>query len=543
MANNHEDPPWLRPAPILVVSRDTDEMNNPKISISSVPAAIPKPNALSRSLPATARSPGTAPQAALLPSPNIPAPGLPSPRVAEEAEYVGWRPQQITAQQVTQSPPLSPLDLAMYPGARAPPRADPMEARKAVAGLKPLRILSTRRPGGPASAGPSRRPSVEVMGSNYNSFSGLVGFFSAAKRASVATVSGPPSASSRASTQSISVAHTPIPVSPLPPPRTPPLVPKPSLAPELLEQMEPELRAHLEALATQATAGSGPPSSSRPVSALHRPKIIPTNLVEDEEIVLEIRDLNTGEVIKIRDLDAVPLNGGANRESQFTSQRSPSISDFMVVRDLDTQPRTPPPIQPQQRNRMPKPRPLTPQSSSPIESHSPTLLTVSDPYQPRLRSPVTPLTEAVYVNRSLELSLSSLEDALSVARKFHHSRTPSSASASASTSTTRRDELPQIHTIQTPKTARSTRSLTSSMFSSRMIGTPLTTPPESPPHLPQTSKEVLLPCMVCSRPMQNMTSTRCGHVFCRGCVEGRSRCPVCRVSVEDSDLRAIYLYV
>ncbi|KAH7339630.1 hypothetical protein B0J17DRAFT_656038 [Rhizoctonia solani] len=532
MADNHEDPPWLRPAPMLVVSRDTD----PQISISSAPT-LPKPKTSPTSLPTTTRSSDMVSRSSLLPSPNISAPE-PSKTADEEDEYVGWRPQQITVQQVTRSPPLSPLDLAMYPGARAPPTTDPAEARRAVAGLKPLRILSSRRPGGPASAGPSRRPSLEIMGSNSNTFSGFMGFFSAAKRASVAAVvSGPPSASSRASTQSIPVAHTPIPVSPLPPPRTPPLVPKPSLAPELLNQMEPELKAHLDALAAQSTADPSS-SSSRPVSAPHPPQTIPA---EDDEVVLEIRDLNTGEIIKIRDLDAVSLNGGVNRESQSTSQRSPSISDFMVVRDLDAQPRTAPLPRSQQRNKALELGPLTPpRSSSPIESNSPTLLTISDPHQPQ-RSPVTPLTEAVYVNRSLELSLSSLEDALYVARKSHHSR--SLSSVSTSTSVSRRDELSRIRAIRTPKTARTASSLTSSIFSSRMTGTPLTTPPASPPLLPRRSKDVPLPCMVCSRPMQDMTSTRCGHVFCRGCVEGRSRCPVCRDSVEDSDLRAIYLFV
>ncbi|QRW21511.1 hypothetical protein RhiXN_06500 [Rhizoctonia solani] len=516
MVNNHEDPPWLRSAPILVVSRDTDEMNNPKISISPAPTIL-KPNASPTSLPATARSSDMAPQAGLLPSPSVSAPGSSSPSVTEEEEYVGWRPQQITIQQVTQTPPLSPLDLAMYPGIQAPHAANPVEARKAVTGLKPLRILSTRQPGGPASAGPSRRPSFEVMDSNYNSFSrsGIMGFFSAAKRASVAAISGPPSASSRASTQSISVAHTPIPVSPLPPPRTPPLVPKPSLAPELLDQMEPELRAHLEALAAQARVDPRLSSSSRPVSAPHLPQTVPSNSAEEEETILEIRDLNTGEIIRIRDLDAVPLDNGANRESQSTSQSSPNISDFMVIRDLDAQPRTPLPTRSQQRNRMPEPRLLTPPHSLTLnESHSPTLLAIPDVHQPRQGSPVTPLTEAVYVNRSLELSLSSLEDALSVARKLQYSTTPSSTFTSALIP--QFEEPLRAQKVYTPKTARTMSSSTSSMFSSRMNSTPLTTPPVSPPSLPQRSKGVSLPCTVCSRPMQNMTSTRCGHVFCRG---------------------------
>ncbi|CAE6414719.1 unnamed protein product [Rhizoctonia solani] len=515
MADDHEDPPWLRPAPILIVSRDTDEKKNPQISITPAPA-LSKSKSSSTSLPTTARNSDM-----LLPSPQI---STPASSPADEEEYVGWKPQQITVTQVTLSPPLSPLDLAMYPGVRAPPTADPAEARRAVTGLKPLRILSARRPGGPASAGPSRRPSDEVMGSNY-AFSGFMGFFSAAKRPSAA-VSESPSASSRASIQSISVAHTPIPVSPLPSPGTPPLVPKPSLAPELLDQMEPELKAHLDALAMQAAAGTLS-SSSRPVSAFRPPQTVP---IEEEEMELEIRDLTTGEIIKIRDLDAFPLSSGENRESQSTSQRSPSISEFMVVRDLDAQPRTPP----QQRNKL-EPRPLTPpRSSNPTESPSLDLPTACDSHQTRQGFPVSPLTEAAHVNRSLELSLFNLEDALSVARKSHH---PPPLPLIP-----RRTEPLRIRAIS-PQTTRTASSLTSSVFSSRMTGTPLTTPPTSPSLLPQRSRHVPLPCIVCSRPMQHMTSTRCGHVFCRSCVEGRSRCPVCRDSMEDSDLRAIYLIV
>ncbi|CUA66817.1 hypothetical protein RSOLAG22IIIB_00265 [Rhizoctonia solani] len=302
MADNHEDPPWLRPAPILVVSRDTDEKKNPHISITPAPL-----NLQSTLLPITARNSDMGLKPPLLPSPAISSPALSPPTISEqEEEYVGWKPQQITVRQVALTPPLSPLDLAMYPGVKAPPTADPVAARRAVTGLKPLRILSTRRPGGPASAGPGRPSSVEAM-PGY-AFSGFVGFFSsAAKRASTAVASEPP-ASSRASIQSISVAHTPIPVSPLPSPKTPPLVPKPSLAPELLNQMEPELKAHLDALAVQAAAGPSSSASSRPVSASKPPQHIPI----EEELELEIRDLTTGEIIKIRDLDAMPLTSGAN---------------------------------------------------------------------------------------------------------------------------------------------------------------------------------------------------------------------------------------
>lgn len=255
-------------------------------------------------------------------------------------------------------------------------------------------------------------------------------------------------------------------------------------------------------------------------------------------MVLEIRDLDAGRVIKIRDLDAVASSDAVNRKSQSTSQRPPSISEFMVVRDLDAQPHTLPPLsRPQrQRNRTPEQRLLTPpRSLSPIKPRSPVL-----PIPSPRRSPITPLSEAVYVNHNLELSLSKLENALYVARKSH-SRTDSN-STFTSTFSPGRDETSRTHAMQTPKTAHTSTSHVSSMFSSRTLGSPLTTPPASPPPLPRL-KDIALPCMVCARPMQNMTSTRCGHVFCRGCVEGRSACPICRASVEQSDLRAIYLFV
>jgi hypothetical protein len=130
--------------------------------------------------------------------------------------------------------------------------------------------------------------------------------------------------------------------------------------------MEPELRAYLESLALQAASR---PSSS--ASSPHRrgsnSQVLQPGPIgvseEDEEIVLEIRDLDAGRVISIRNLDAEVVN----RKSQSTSQRPPSISEFMVVRDLDAQPRTPdPPLL------SPARRPLTPpRSLSPIKLLSP----------------------------------------------------------------------------------------------------------------------------------------------------------------------------
>lgn len=341
--------------------------------------------------------------------------------------------------------------------------------------------------------------------------------------------------SPRASAQNLSISHAPIPVSPLPPPRTPPLVPTLALGPGFSDQMEPELKAYLESLAAQA-ASKPSSSSSRHTSNSQVLQNGPIGLgEEDEDIMLEIRDLDAGHIIPIRNLDAVAPSKVVNRKSQSTSHRLPSISEFMP-RDLDAQPRTPPPPLPPpplQRNRAPPTKPLTPPKSlSPIKLLPPARI-VSSSRQSR-QPPITPLTEAVHVNRDLERSLFSLENALNLARQSH--------SRSTSADSPRHDIFPRVHAVHTPRTAHTASSHLSSVFSSCTLGSPLTTPPASPPPLPR-SKHMLPPCMVCARPMLNMTSTQCGHVFCRSCVEGRSACPVCRVSVEDNDLRAIHLFV
>lgn len=175
MAGNNEAPPWLRPTPIFVISANADDKNKPQFSASD-PAPKTSPTTTS---PTTRGSEMTSSNG---PSPSHTAPS--SVATDDNEQYANWRPQQMTSQRV-HSPPLSPLDLAMYPG--APVLADPVAARRAVAGLKPLRILSSRRPGGTASAGPSRRPSVDNMNAT-SAFSGFIGLFSAARRASTAIV-------------------------------------------------------------------------------------------------------------------------------------------------------------------------------------------------------------------------------------------------------------------------------------------------------------------------------------------------------------------
>lgn len=291
--------------------------------------------------------------------------------------------------------------------------------------------------------------------------------------------------------------------------------------------MVPELKAHLEALAAQTKSGPASSSSPRPI-----PTAQPALEGEEEDIVLEIKDLDAGKIITLKSRDVVASSDVVNRKSQSTSPPSPSISEFMVVRNLDVQPHTPPPLQPQPRSRISELK-LLPPSPMRLQLHLP----ASDPIQSRQPSPVTPLTEAVYVNHSLERSLSKLEHVLYSARKSHN-KSPS-VSTSLSSLSSQSDGPLGGRAMHFSKTS----SHASSIFSSRVTNSPFSTPPASPPPIRSKPKPVSLPCAVCGRPMQRMTSTQCGHVFCRGCIEGRSVCPVCKTSTQDRDLRAIYLFV
>lgn len=182
MAHN-DDPPWLRQTPKLVLLESTDAQP----SLSPQPAD-PAPTTNSSPPPSDSAMLSTH---TLLPPTSSGTTPAPSSTVDDD-QYIGWRPQLINPQTATQTPPLSPLDLAMYPG--APVENDPAAARRAVAGLKPLRILSSRRPGGPASAGPSRSSSIQGGDSGASSpstvsKSGIMGLFSAARRASTIALS------------------------------------------------------------------------------------------------------------------------------------------------------------------------------------------------------------------------------------------------------------------------------------------------------------------------------------------------------------------
>ncbi|KAL2620220.1 hypothetical protein R1flu_000425 [Riccia fluitans] len=61
----------------------------------------------------------------------------------------------------------------------------------------------------------------------------------------------------------------------------------------------------------------------------------------------------------------------------------------------------------------------------------------------------------------------------------------------------------------------------------------------------QASKELKLTCPICLDEMKEETSTICGHVFCRGCIQGaiaaQRKCPTCRKRLTSRSTHRIYL--
>ncbi|KAH9943530.1 putative zinc-finger-containing protein [Amylocystis lapponica] len=59
------------------------------------------------------------------------------------------------------------------------------------------------------------------------------------------------------------------------------------------------------------------------------------------------------------------------------------------------------------------------------------------------------------------------------------------------------------------------------------------------------SSGLLLNCPLCLEPAQDISSTRCGHLFCTSCIThslaNKKLCPVCRKSAVPRQLRKIYL--
>ncbi|KAL4571900.1 hypothetical protein LXL04_018667 [Taraxacum kok-saghyz] len=65
-------------------------------------------------------------------------------------------------------------------------------------------------------------------------------------------------------------------------------------------------------------------------------------------------------------------------------------------------------------------------------------------------------------------------------------------------------------------------------------------PPPPPPPEPPTFN-----CPVCMGPLVEEVTTKCGHIFCKGCIKAaiaaQSKCPTCRRKVTNRELIRIYL--
>ncbi|KAI3418568.1 uncharacterized protein J3R85_013617 [Psidium guajava] len=64
-------------------------------------------------------------------------------------------------------------------------------------------------------------------------------------------------------------------------------------------------------------------------------------------------------------------------------------------------------------------------------------------------------------------------------------------------------------------------------------------PPPPPP------KEPTFTCPICMGPLVEETSTKCGHIFCKGCIKAaitaQAKCPTCRKRVVMKDLIRVFL--
>ncbi|GAA0145286.1 hypothetical protein Leryth_003312 [Lithospermum erythrorhizon] len=65
------------------------------------------------------------------------------------------------------------------------------------------------------------------------------------------------------------------------------------------------------------------------------------------------------------------------------------------------------------------------------------------------------------------------------------------------------------------------------------------------PPTPPPPKEPSFSCPVCMGPLVEETSTKCGHIFCKGCIKAattaQNKCPTCRRKVLMKDLIRVYL--
>ncbi|KAI4341590.1 hypothetical protein MLD38_026297 [Melastoma candidum] len=66
-----------------------------------------------------------------------------------------------------------------------------------------------------------------------------------------------------------------------------------------------------------------------------------------------------------------------------------------------------------------------------------------------------------------------------------------------------------------------------------------------PVSLPPPPKEPTFSCPICMGPLVEETSTKCGHIFCKGCIRtaisAQTKCPTCRKKVVMKDLIRIFL--
>ncbi|KAL9275276.1 E3 ubiquitin-protein ligase RNF4-like protein [Drosera capensis] len=73
---------------------------------------------------------------------------------------------------------------------------------------------------------------------------------------------------------------------------------------------------------------------------------------------------------------------------------------------------------------------------------------------------------------------------------------------------------------------------------------PVATPPPPPPP-PPPPKEPAFSCPVCMGPLVEEMSTKCGHIFCKSCIQAsihaQKKCPTCRRKLAMKDIIRVYL--
>uniref|UniRef100_A0A7S0M3H0 RING-type domain-containing protein n=1 Tax=Cryptomonas curvata TaxID=233186 RepID=A0A7S0M3H0_9CRYP len=71
------------------------------------------------------------------------------------------------------------------------------------------------------------------------------------------------------------------------------------------------------------------------------------------------------------------------------------------------------------------------------------------------------------------------------------------------------------------------------------------TPKQTEPKA-KRAKTTWMECVVCLEPIKQPSSTKCGHIFCDGCIRkwleaSKRLCPACRKPVNPKDLRRLFL--